>query len=410
MTQTLVGNLALVLVFILVGGLFAGAEIALVTLRDSQIAQLENRGSRGARTAALARDPNRFLSAVQVGVTVAGFFSAAYGASAVAPDLTPVLEGWGLSPGVANVFALVGTTLVISYVSLILGELVPKRIGLQRATGVALLVGPVIDRFAVVMRPVIALLSLSTDLCVRLLGGDPSKKAETITHEELRDLVTGHTALGDDERRILTDVFDTQQRSLAEVMRPRTEVEFIDASTPLEDARAQALQGGHTRYPVSCESLDDVIGVVDVRDLLVAGPGVASARDVTTDVLHLPGSKPALPALATMRAESMRMAVVVDEYGGTAGIVTFEDIVEELIGEIGSVGEEQPRVDGLLIIEEFAERTGIALPEGPYETVAGFVMFELRRMPRVGDNVVVGEHRLTVTRMDGRRVDTLGVD
>ncbi|NLE81853.1 MAG: HlyC/CorC family transporter [Rhodococcus sp.] len=413
MTGDFAGNLALVLVFILMGGLFAGTEMALVTLRDSQVNRLESRGARGARAAALARDPNRFLSAVQVGVTVAGFFSAAYGASALAPNLVPVLESWGLSTGLADVLALVGITLVISYLSLIFGELVPKRIGLQRATSVASFAGPFIDRFATVMRPVIALLSASTNVIVRMLGGDPHQKSENITHAELRELVAGHAALGDDERRILADVFDTEQRSLAEVMSPRTEIEFVDASSLIDDARTQAVHGGHTRYPVSGDSLDDVIGIVHVRDLLLAGPTVQTAREVMTEILHLPGTKPALPALSVMRKENMRMAVVVDEYGGTAGIVTFEDIVEELIGEIGEVGDDYgvtPHVDGLLIIEDFAEKTGIVVPEGPYETIAGYMMFELRRMPRVGDDLVVGNHRLTVTRLDGRRIDRIGVE
>ena len=148
-------------------------------------------GSRGARTAALARNPNRFLSAVQIGVTVAGFLSAAYGASTIAPALVPTLESWGLPTGATTATALIGTTLVIAYLSLILGELVPKRIALQRATGVSLLTAPTLDRFAIVMRPVIWLQSTSTDLLVRLLGGDPKATNEAITHEELRDLVLG---------------------------------------------------------------------------------------------------------------------------------------------------------------------------------------------------------------------------
>ena len=200
----IVVNGALVLVFVLMGGVFAATEIALVSLREGQIRRLEQRGGRGARTAALARNPNRFLSAVQIGVTVAGFFSAAYGASTIAPAVSPALVSWGLPAAAASITALVGTTLVISYLSLILGELVPKRIALQRATGVSLLTAPVVDWFATAMRPVIWVLSVSTDLLVRLVGGDPKAKGEDITHEELRDLLIGHKAIAEDERRILS--------------------------------------------------------------------------------------------------------------------------------------------------------------------------------------------------------------
>ncbi|MFE5703397.1 CNNM domain-containing protein [Rhodococcus koreensis] len=175
--STTVANIGLVLLFVLVGGVFAATEIALVSLREGQLRNLERRGVRGVRTAALARDPNRFLSAVQIGVTVAGFLSAAYGASTIAPALVPALETWGLPHGVAATASLVSTTLVIAYLSLIVGELVPKRIALQRATEVSLLTAPPLDRFATVMRPVIWLLSVSTDAVVRIFGGVRQRRA-----------------------------------------------------------------------------------------------------------------------------------------------------------------------------------------------------------------------------------------
>ena len=181
-TQTFV-NLGLVLVFVLVGGVFAATELALVSLRESQVNQLAQRGSRGARVAAVARDPNRFLAAVQIGVTVAGFFSAAYGGSTLAPDVAPYLVDLGMSSDVADALALVVMTLLIAYLSLVLGELVPKRIALQRSAGLAMVTAPALDRFAILMRPVIWLLSISTNAVVRLLGGDPSATTEQVTKE-----------------------------------------------------------------------------------------------------------------------------------------------------------------------------------------------------------------------------------
>jgi putative hemolysin len=348
------------------------------------------------------------MSAVQIGVTVAGFFSAAYGASAIAPGLEPLLDGWGLQNGAASAIALIVTTLVISYLSLVLGELVPKRIALQRATSVALLAGPVLDKFAFVMRPVIRLLSVSTDLVVRALGGDPAARGEEVTHDDLRDMVH-QTAIPEQERMLLSEVFDAVERSLAEVMLPRTEVHFLEASARIADVRDDALHGGHIRYPVTGRSLDDVVGVVHVRDLILADPD-ATVRDVCHEVLHLPMTIPALTVLHDLRLGDQQFAVVVDEYGGTAGIVTLEDIVEEIIGEIGdrNAGRESNSdvgcVDGLMIVEDFSAETGVVLPDGDYETVAGFVQERLQHLPVVGDSVVVGRHRLIVDALDGRRV------
>lgn len=223
-------NIGLVLLFVLVGGVFAGTEIALVSLRESQINRLETTSARGAKVASVARDPNRFLAAVQIGVTVAGFFSAAYGASTLAPDFVPTLERLGLPTGVAQTVSLIGMTLAIAYLSLVLGELVPKRFALQRSQTVALLVGPPLDKFATTMRPVVWLLSVSTNAVVRLLGGDPSAKSEEMSEEELRDIVLAHESLTDDERRLLGDVFDATDRALSEVMRPRGEVVFMSGA------------------------------------------------------------------------------------------------------------------------------------------------------------------------------------
>ena len=237
-TQTLL-NLALVLLFVLVGGVFAATEIALVSLRESQLTAMERSGARGARVAEVARNPNRFLAAVQIGVTVAGFFSAAYGGSTLAPDLAPYLERLGLGEDAAATTALVVLTLVIAYLSLVLGELVPKRLALQKAAPVSLAAAPVLDRFATLVRPVIWLLSLSTNALVRLLGGDPDATGEQLSEEELRDLVSTHEDLEEEERRILSDVLAATETSVKEVMRPRTDVAFVAGDLSLAQATAQ---------------------------------------------------------------------------------------------------------------------------------------------------------------------------
>ena len=420
MSLDVLANVGLVLLFVLIGGVFAATEIALVSLRESQLTQLARRGRRGAKVAALARDPNRFLAAVQIGVTAAGFFSAAFGATTLADDLSPVLVGWGLSQTAAELTALIGITLVIVYVSLVLSELAPKRLALQRAEGVATVVAPPLDRFAILMRPVIWLLSKSSDAVVRLLGGDPAASREEISEQELRQMLTAHESLGEEERRIVEDVFATGDRQVREVMRPRTEVDFLDAGMPVYQAVKSATTMPPSRYPVVRGSADDVVGFVHVRDLYSPEIANTSVRvgEIARDILMLPGTKRVLPAMSEMRRVGGHIAVVVDEYGGTAGIVTLEDLVEELVGEIWDeydADEEAParssegavEVDGLLNIEDFAEQTGVELPDGPYETVAGYVVAALGRLPDRGDTIEIGGHRLQVVALDGRRAARL---
>jgi putative hemolysin len=415
-------NFGLVLVFILIGGVFAATELALVSLRESQLGQMAQQGRRGERVSELARNPNRFLSAVQIGVTVAGFFSAAYGASTLAPDLSPVLQDWGLPEGAADTLSFIALTLFIAYLSLVLGELVPKRLALQRAAGVSLAVAPPLDRFATLMRPVIWFLSKSTDVVVRGLGGDPSAQREEMSEDELRELVSGHEGLSEEERRIVGDVLAVGDRQVREVMRPRTEVDFLDADMPVFKAVKLASTMPHSRYPVVGTSTDDVVGFVHVRDLFDPEVSGRSIRvgELVRDVLVLPGTKRVLPAMSEMRREGSHLAVVVDEYGGTAGIVTLEDLVEELVGEIRDEydTDELPSaagaggvvdVDGMLNLGDFAERTGVVLPDGPYETVAGFVVARLGRLPSVGDVVDYDGVRIEVLSLDGRRASRMRV-
>ncbi|PVG81614.1 hypothetical protein DDE18_16555 [Nocardioides gansuensis] len=413
--QTFV-NLGLVLLFVLVGGVFAATELALVSLRESQLTAIERKGSRGARVASVARDPNRFLAAVQIGVTVAGFLSAAYGGSTLAPDLAPYLEHVGLAEPAAEATALVLLTLFIAYLSLVLGELVPKRLALQKSAAVSLAVAPILDRFASLMRPVIWLLSASTNAVVRLLGGDPHATSEQLSEEELRDLVSTHDELDEQERRILRDVFTATDTSLKEVMRPRGDVAFLPRDLPLTVAAERVRGMPYSRYPVTGEDFDDVVGFLHVRDLLgITDKDDRKVRDACRPVLMLPGSKRVLPSVATMRVEGTHLAIVVDEYGGTDGIVTLEDLVEELVGEIrdeydaaeAATGEDPMTFDGGTSLEGFTDATGIELREGPYETVAGYVIAQLGRIPEVGDTVAIDAGRLEVAAMTGTRVTAI---
>ena len=409
-------NVGLVGLFILIGGFFAAAEIALVSLRESQIERLAERGRRGRTLAALAGSPNRFLAAVQVGVTLAGFLSAGFGASQIAPQLEPVLVSWGFPEGWAAVVAFITVTLLIVYASLVVGELVPKRLALQRAESTAMFVAFPVDVLATIARPFIWLLSVSTNSLVRLLGADPSTGRENISGEELRDIVAAHEDLSAEERALIDDIFQAGDREVREVMLPRTEVEFLDSSLQVAEAVERIEDAPHSRYPVFRDSVDDIIGFVHVRDLLSLDQSRQTTRlaSLVRTVPFFPGSKAVIPALTEMRRRGQHLAIVVDEYGGTAGIVTLEDLVEELVGEIRdeydvSAPLSASEVDGLLNLEDFTEHTGIDLPEGPYETVAGYLIAQLGALPTLGANVQVQGHLLSVTQLDGRRVARISV-
>jgi putative hemolysin len=318
-------------------------------------------------------------------------------------------------------------TVAISYLSLVLGELVPKRLALQRAEAVALFAAPVLERIATISRPVIGLLSVSTNAVVRLLGLDPEAANEQVSEEELRDMVSGHEDLGVEERRVLAEVFEAADRQLREVMVPRIEVHFLRASMSLEDAGREVADQPHSRYPVIGESVDDVVGFIHVRDLLTVLLSAheedereqRTVEDIMRPVHVLPNSKALLPALAEMRAEHVHLAVVIDEYGGTDGIVTMEDMIEELVGEIedefdvqlttSADSSDDTVLDGLSHRDEVRERTGIELPDGPFETLGGFIQFTLGRVPAVGDTVELQGRRLIVAAMDRWRVASVRV-
>ena len=281
MTSELVLNAALILLFICVGGVFAGAEMALVSLRDSQVKQLAHRGTRGRTVARLSENPNRFLSAVQIGVTLAGFLSAAFGGATLAAALSPTLQGWfpGLPATFADSIALVIVTAIISYVSIVLGELTAKRLALQRSEAFAMALAPFVDFIAKLARPVIWLLGVSTDVVVRILGGDPNAGREEVTDEEIRALVSGSSTLGDEERRIVDDVFDAGARGLREVMLPRTEVDFLPGDMPAYKAVREVLQAPHSRYPVMGDSTQH-----QQRDASVTAAGSPDAARASSRV------------------------------------------------------------------------------------------------------------------------------
>jgi putative hemolysin len=418
---TLLTDLALIAGLIVLASFFVAAEIALISLRDSQVREIATRGKRGARVAALAAHPNRLLAAVQIGVTVSGFLSAALGADQLGDYVIPWLESLGISNAWSTTISLLGVTLVIAYFSLVFGELVPKRVALFRAEEIAMATAGIINVVANIFRPLIWLLSKSTDIVLRAFGIDPKEARSQISEEELLDLVSGHAALSDEERDIVEEVFNASERQIHEVMVPRTEVDFMDVSLTVGKAIDLAVDKAHSRYPVIRGSSDEVIGFIHVRDLLDTSLATRETKiiELVRSIIFLPGTKGILPALSEMRKQGQHVAIVLDEYGGTDGIVTLEDLVECLIGDIRDEYDEDEtdiaiesrtgdfEVDGLISIEDLVEQTNLEVPDGPYETASGFVMHHLGRIPKEHDVVVVDGVRITVLSMEGKRAGQL---
>ncbi|MCH4209902.1 hemolysin family protein [Bifidobacterium sp.] len=421
-------NILLIFVFLVLGSVFAGTELALVSLRGSQVDQMELEDARGARVAKIARDPNTFLSTVQIGVTLCGFLSASFGESSISPFIVPIVVQWGVPHSVATPLTTIALTLIISYCSIVISEMVPKRIAMQRTGQIARTVVPAIDAFAKITRPIIWLIGKNTNGIVRLLGFDPNETESEVSDEELRVLVNSNSRLSNDERTILDDVFDASETIVAEVMRPRADVIFLDGGQPLAQAAAYVREMPYSRYPVTGKDFDDVLGFVHVRDLLdVRNPNARTVADVTREGIALPGTSKILPSLSLLRKRGIHLAVVIDEYGGTDGIVTLEDMTEELVGDIRDeydLPEEPHRnggdpgvftngvatIDGGMTIEDFADLTGIELDDGPYETVAGYFLAHTGRMGAVGEVLHSDDgYDMVVTEVDHRRIETLEV-
>lgn len=388
-------TLALLAGLILLNALLAGTEVALVSLREGQLRQLERRdGARERTLVRLARDPNRFLATIQVGITLSGFLASAAAAVSLAEPLIPAL---GFLGGAAEPVAIALITLALTFVTLVLGELAPKRLAMQFAQRWALLAARPLHVLSVLTRPAVWLLGRTTDLVVRAAGGDPHAAGEQLSAEELRHLVAASGALTPEQRAMIGGALDIRRRRLRAVLVPRGEVVTLSAGLPLGEARAVLAACGHSRAPVvSDHDLDDAIGVVTLRDLVVADGGTAG--EVARPVTVLPGSLLVSEALLRFQAAREKFALVGDERGGIAGIITVEDLLEEIVGEIydeadRDIAQVRRQADGSWLLRgtfpvHDLPDLGVELPEGDYTTIAGLVLATLGRIPTApGDRV-----------------------
>ncbi|MFC3501993.1 hemolysin family protein [Micromonospora krabiensis] len=413
--QSYWGQLALVGVLVILNAAFAGSEMALVSLRDSQVQRLERTSRAGRVLARLAQDPNRFLATIQIGITLAGFLASAAAAVSLAKPLVPLLGALG---GAAEPVAIVAVTLVLTFVTLVFGELAPKRIAMQAPERWALLVARPLDVLAGLTRPAVWALGATSDLVVRLVGLDPSPQRDEISPDELRDIVAGNHGFTKEQQTIIAGAVEIADRRLRAVLVPRLQVFCLDSGTTAEAARLVLAATGHSRAPVVRHGgLDDAVGVIHLRDL-VGVPDDRPVDDCARPPMLLPDSLPVVDALRQFKAERQHIALVVDERGAVDGIVTLEDILEEIVGEIYDETDRDVRavrtdpdgalrLPGTFPVHDLPD-VGVELPgrpAGDYTTVAGLVLACLGHIPTVaGEDVTIDGWRLEVARIDHRAI------
>ena len=395
-------QILLVVVLIALNAAFAGTELALVSLREGQLQRIEDRSATGALLARLARAPNQFLATIQIGITLAGFLASAAAAVSLAEPLEAPLSFLG---GAAGPTSIIIVTLILSYLTLVFGELAPKRIAMQRSERWGLAMARPLAMLSTLTRPIVWLLSHSTDLVVRLAGADPHQQREEVTEEELRDMVAAQVTFTPQQRMIIDGAFEIAERTLGEILLPRGDVFVLDASAPCHEALELLAASGHTRAPVARGlSLDDVVGKVHLRQLLAGG--TRPVEEVAVDAPVFPDAARVLTAMRELQVLRAQMAIVVNERGAAVGIVTMEDLVEELVGEI--YDETDPDLatvhhepDGTVVLpgrypfHDLAD-LGVELPDGNYATVAGFVLSRLNRIPAVGEKVELDDNIVEV--------------
>src|SRR5438128_8398755 len=407
-------------ILILLNAFFVAAEYALVTARRTRIIELHHQGNRRARAVLkITSDPQQFIAAMQLGVTLTSLGIGALGEQA----LSRAFEAW-----MATVLAVLLAYLLLTFFHVVLGELVPKGVALGHAEGTALWVSAPVRAFFTLTAPVIWVLRKSTDAVLHVLGLEPpGAERDPFSEAELRMLLTRSSEQGEiehEEQQMIDKVFVFGDKDAADVMVPRPEVVAVSAELPPEEALAAVLESPYTRYPVYRESLDDIIGVLHVRDLFTAvhdrGLAAVKLNEIVRPAYIVPETKDLASLLQEFRRTNNHFAVVVDEYAGTAGICTLEDLIEEIVGEIEDefdvpeeplvqVDDETWRLDGRFPIDEFNERFNTELPEEDFHTVAGFVFGQLGRAPEPGDDVSFDGLRFDVPEVEGNRIERIAV-
>lgn len=383
----------------LVNAFFAGAEMAVVSVNKNRIKVLADEGSkRAALLQTLFEDSTKFLSTIQVAITLAGFFSSA----SAATGISQVLGGWIAQFGIpySNTIAVVVVTIILSYFTLVFGELVPKRIALQKAEAFSLFVVQPIYIISKILSPFIKLLSLSTNGFLHLIGMKTENLEEAVSEEEIKKMLeTGseNGVFNEIEKEMINSIFSFDDKTAKDVMVPRREVFAIDIEEPLEKILDEILETRHSRIPVYEEQIDNIIGIIQVKDVMIEARKKSfeevDIRALLKEAFFVPDGKSTDELFREMQKTKNRMAVLIDEYGGVSGILTVEDLVEEVMGEITDeheeevvelqkIGEKEYLLDGSILIEELNEKLNLKLETENYDTLSGYLIEELGYIPK----------------------------
>lgn len=427
-------KLILLFVLILVNAFFAMSEIAVISLNDNKIEKMAEDGHKKAKQVVkLTENSGKFLSTIQIGVTLAGFLTSASASQTFADMLSNALKGTAvyraLGAGFINGAAVVIITIIMSYFSLVLGELTPKKIAMQAPEKISFKVVGILLFFSKIFAPLVKVLSVSTNVVVRLLGFNPHADEETLTEEEIRMMVDvgGEKGVIEDvQKEMINNIFEFDDLDAGDLMTHRTDMTAVDVNDPIADVVKIAIESGYSRIPVFDDDPDDIIGIIYVKDLLkYIGTDLPkhAMKKIMRPAMFVPESKSCGDLFKEMTSQHKQMAIVVDEYGGTAGVVTLEDIVEEIVGniqdeyddeeeEISKINETTFTIDGMTDIDELDEIISNKIPEGDYDTVAGFIISQLGYLPQEGEqNEVVFENiKFTVLEVENRRIEKVRVE
>lgn len=427
---SLTASILLILVLILLNGFFAMAEIALVSVRRTRIKQLVEEGNRRAQTVQrLQEDPTRFLATVQIGVTLVGLFASATGAVTLARPLARLIAMTGipLIAGNATATAVVLVTLLISYLSLTIGEISPKSLALQHAEKIALWSAGTIMLLSYITAPFVKIITASSNLIVRPFGGRASFSQPMLTEEELKMLVEASEEEGvleEEEKEMIHSIFEFTDTVVRKVMTPRTDMKTVEVNASIDELLDVIIKEGHSRVPIYEETIDNIVGIVHAKDLLRAlheSGGKVTIRELMRPPYIVPENKKVDELLAEFKKSKTQMAIVVDEYGGTAGIVTIEDILEEIVGDIMDeydveepattqiIDENTSIVDARTPISEINEQLGLQLPEEEFDTIGGFVFGLFGTQPKEGQKVEYNSLDFIVEKTDGRRIQKVRI-
>ena len=429
--MSLAVKLILLLALILVNAFFAMSEMAIVTLNDNKIKSMADSGDKRAKKIVkLTSDSSRFLSTIQIGVTLAGFLTSAAASQNCAAMLSDALCAWlGITAASAISFiyglSVVLITLVTSYFSLVLGELVPKKIAMQKAEPIAFKVAGILLALRKLLYLPVSLLTVSTNAVVRIFGMNPNAEDENVTEEEIRmmvDVGEENGVIEQSQREMINNIFEFDDIDVGDVMQHRTEISAVEVHSHLDDVLALAIDEGFSRIPVYEEDLDNIVGVIYVKDLLPyvgkAVPKNITPKSIMREPYHVPESKRCGELFAEMTDKHIQMAVVIDEYGGTAGLVTLEDLIESILGNIQDEYDEEEEditmvddstysIDGTCDIEQVEEMLSVTLPEGDYDTIGGLILSVLGRLPDENETPCIecAGYKFTVEKVDDRHIE-----